>query len=100
MGAVKSTYVEIEVDDIDEDGHVKNIIGREIFKNPITDDGTKKSAKGLLQVQIDKNNQLILNQQVSKEVEQTGLLQTIFENGQIKNFQTLNQIRNLINEQL
>ena len=40
--AMKATYGEV------------NGIGREIFKDPITDDGTKKSAKGLMK--IEKNN--------------------------------------------
>jgi nicotinamide phosphoribosyltransferase len=35
---MKATYVEV------------NGESREIFKNPVTDDGTKKSATGLLQV--------------------------------------------------
>lgn len=35
---MKATYVEV-------DGE-----GREIFKDPVTDDGTKKSATGLLKV--------------------------------------------------
>jgi len=49
--AMKATYVELEVPKFGEfadQGLNTEIVGREIFKNPITDDGTKKSATGLL----------------------------------------------------
>ena len=42
--AMKATYGEV------------NGVGREIFKDPITDNGEKKSAKGLLMVQKNENN--------------------------------------------
>ena len=38
--------------------------GRQIFKDPITDDGRKKSARGLLQV-VRENGVYKLNDQVS-----------------------------------
>jgi len=53
-GAVKSTYVEVECSGYPEDTSPETLEPsawtecREIFKDPITDDGTKKSAKGLL----------------------------------------------------
>ena len=52
--AMKATYVEVtELDGLsnipDKDGILGfKTVGREIFKNPITDDGTKKSATGCL----------------------------------------------------
>ena len=45
--AMKATYVEI------------NNEGLEIFKNPITDDGTKKSATGLLQVKKENGKYVL-----------------------------------------
>ena len=48
-----------------------------IFKDPKTDDGIKRSAKGLLRV----NSDLTLSQEVSEEEERTGLLETVFLNG-------------------
>jgi nicotinamide phosphoribosyltransferase len=79
-GAVKSTYVEI-------DGK-----GVEIFKDPITDDGTKKSAKGLLKV----NEDLTLTDQCDLELENTGMLKTVFLNGIFVNETSLTEIRNEI----
>jgi len=101
--AMKATYIELlECDETAEDSselHLKTV-GREIFKDPITDDGTKKSAKGLLSVGHDpeNNNKLVLFDQQSWELEDTGYLQTIFENGNFYNNISLNKIRNNINK--
>ncbi len=83
--AVKSTYCEV-------DG-----ISREIFKDPITDDGTKKSAKGLLKVDADENGALTLTDMVSAVGEKSGLLKTVFLNGEITKEYTLSQIRKTLN---
>lgn len=66
--AVKATYGEV-------DG-----VGREIFKSPITDDGTKRSAKGLLQVYRD-DGALKLKDQCTKEEESQGELRRVFLDG-------------------
>ncbi|MCH3882456.1 nicotinate phosphoribosyltransferase [Tenacibaculum aquimarinum] len=69
---------------------------REIFKDPITDDGIKKSAKGL--IKVDKvNNELVLVDQVTPEEENKGELQVIYENGKFLNPITLQEIRESIN---
>lgn len=93
--AMKATYVEI------------NGEGREIFKDPVTDDGTKKSAKGLLHItrkypELDRYEwEYFLVDQVSWEKEKEGCLQTIFENGKFINQTTLTEIRErLKNENL
>lgn len=57
--AMKATYGEV------------NGVGRPIFKNPVTDDGTQKSAKGLRKV-AEVGNSYILKDDVSWEEEQTG----------------------------
>lgn len=63
-----------------------------ISKDPKTDDGTKKSACGLLRV--NKNDGGIsCEEECSWEYEGGGILQTIFRNGVPSNFQTLAQIR-------
>jgi len=81
--AMKATYVEI-------DGE-----GREIFKDPITDDGTKKSATGLLKVfKTTLEGDIVLHDQVSWEEESEGILQTIYENGEFYNETTLTEIKN------
>lgn len=64
-------------------------VGVDMFKAPKTDNGIKRSAKGLLRV----NKDLTLSQQVTAEEEQEGLLQTVFKDGKFENFQTLAQIR-------
>lgn len=83
-GAVKSTYVEVNEEQ------------RPIFKDPITDDGTKKSAKGLLQV--NENLELVNN--CSWEEEEKGLLKIIYKDGVFRNLTTLTEIRNKLNDSL
>jgi nicotinamide phosphoribosyltransferase len=82
---------------------------RDIFKCPATDDGTKKSAKGLLRVDKEigekkektllehLSSTLILHQEQTEEMEKWGLLATIFENGKILKRTTLAAIREKIN---
>jgi len=78
---------------------------REIFKDPITDDGTKKSKKGLLAV-IDapytqlgesKTTGLMVVDQCTWEQEGKGLLQTVFKDGQMIKTVTLAEIRERLN---
>lgn len=71
----------------------------EIFKDPLTDGGVKKSAKGLLRV--DKNEisgEIYLNECVSEEAERGGMLKTIFKNGIVSNKATLAEVRFRIDE--
>lgn len=65
---------------------------REIFKDPKTDDGTKKSAKGLLRVEKVDGNYVLFDQQ-TREQEEQGELKTVFCNGTQFNKLTLAQIR-------
>jgi nicotinamide phosphoribosyltransferase len=78
--AMKATYVVV-------DGE-----GREIFKNPITDDGTKRSATGLLCVKKE-NNKFVLHDKVSWEEEAQSELKTVFKDGKITKEFTLAEIR-------
>lgn len=82
--AQKATYVEVAGQ------------GIEIFKDPITDDGVKKSAKGLLKVTHDGTD-FVLQDQCTWEEESQGLLQVIFEDGNFFNQTTLTEIRNRLN---
>lgn len=82
--AVKSTY-----------GIIKGE-PRQIFKDPITDDGVKRSAKGLLRV----NSDYTLSQCVSPEEEREGLLETVFLNGQLTKEFSLKEIRERLHETL
>lgn len=72
---------------------------REIFKDPITDDGVKKSAKGLVRVD-EVDGEYVLVDQVTEEEEQKGALKTIYENGKFTKTFNLNEIRETINKNL
>lgn len=68
--------------------------GREIFKDPITDNGTKKSAKGLIVVNKDEDgNYSYVDEQESDE---GGELKTVFIDGDLYSDQTLSEIRGRI----
>ncbi len=67
--------------------------GIEIYKDPKTDNGTKKSAKGLLRVE-KVGDDYILHDQQTVEQEEQGVLQTVYLDGHIDaNRTTLQEIR-------
>lgn len=73
---------------------------REIFKDPVTDDGVKKSAKGLLRVELMGNNYMLFDQQDILQ-EDLGELKTRFHNSVwIGPKQTLGEIREALTAQL
>ncbi|MCF6319061.1 MAG: nicotinate phosphoribosyltransferase [Proteobacteria bacterium] len=65
---------------------------REIFKDPLTDKGEKKSAKGLLRVEANDEG-FVLHDQQTKEQENQGELQTIFKDGRLVNRVSFDEIR-------
>lgn len=73
--------------------------GREIFKDPKTDDGTKKSLKGLICVQGD-GDKYVAEDQVTKEQEEKGYLQTVFEDGKLVKEWTLSEIRSAVDNSI
>ncbi|MDG5490253.1 nicotinate phosphoribosyltransferase [Psychroserpens sp. SPM9] len=81
--AMKATYGEV------------NGEGREIYKDPITDDGTKKSAKGLIKIE-KRDGSYQLKDQVSWEEEQRGALKEVFRDGQLVIDEDLKHIRQRI----
>lgn len=83
--AMKATYGEVNLEPL------------EIWKDPITDNGTKKSAKGLLYVG-KKENKYYLEEQVDPNKEQGGWLMTVFNNDKLIKDYTLQEIRNNINK--
>ena len=96
--AMKATYVEKEENFYASPESVEpgiKTIGYEIFKDPITDDGTKKSAKGLLKV-VQGENGLELKDQISWEElrQEDNLLKIVYENGKFTNKVSLTEIRN------
>lgn len=69
-----------------------NGVGRELFKDPITDSGIKKSAKGLLRVEQTADGFTLFDQQ-TPEQEQQGAFAVVFENGKLIRECTLDEIR-------
>ena len=72
---------------------------KEIFKNPKTDSGMKKSLKGLLQV-YKEDGVYKVKDQVSKEEERQGCLQTVFKDGVLYKAGFLDTIRQNVNATL
>lgn len=79
--AMKATYVEIN-------GEPKSI-----YKNPKTDSGTKKSAKGLLCVVKEKGNYKLIDN-ATKEEEAKGELRVVFKDGEFFNLEDFDTLRN------
>lgn len=76
-----------------------------IYKDPVTDDGTKKSLKGLLCVaegmgvnsKLEYVDKIGVIQECTPEQESEGLLQVIYKDGEFYNQTTLTEIRNKLN---
>lgn len=64
-----------------------------IYKDPITDDGSKKSLKGLCAVMDDGLGNLFVKTECTPEEETKGLLKIIYEDGKFYNQVSLDQIR-------
>lgn len=86
--AMKATWCQVK----DED--------RELFKDPKTDDGVKKSLKGLIKVELNPsdNFRYIALDQVEVADEVDGELKTVFENGKLIKDWTLGEIRRNIDD--
>jgi len=81
--AMKATYCTVDGQNAD------------LYKDPKTSDGTKKSAKGLLRVE-DENGVYVLYDQQTVEQEASGALQTVFKDGVLTKFQSLEEIRKVL----
>lgn len=96
--AAKGAWFEVETVRVHEDNGKETewteTIGYDIYKDPVTDDGTKKSLKGRICVTED----LEVLTQCTPEQEQGGILHTIYENGQFLNQTSLTEIRQKIEE--
>lgn len=74
---------------------------RDIFKDPKTDSGTKKSLKGLIAVYTDpESGNYYAIDQVKSEEEAMGELKTVFEDGKLVKDWTLAEIRANVNKTL
>jgi nicotinamide phosphoribosyltransferase len=86
--AMKATYGEV------------NGEGRNIFKDPKTDDGTKKSAKGLMQIYKNEQGKYALKDACTWEEEAQGELKTVFRDGKILVDWSLETIRQQVKSYL
>ncbi|MEX5297116.1 hypothetical protein QYM41_17750, partial [Kocuria sp. CPCC 205268] len=71
-------------------------VEREVFKDPATDDGTKKSIKGLVSHKFDEDAMWSFKDQVTVDDEENSDLPVVFLNGEIKNKVSLDTIRSRI----
>lgn len=78
--ALKAIYAEVGGEAVD------------IYKDPATDDGTKKSAKGLLRVEQEGDRFVLYEQQTVEQAEH-GALVPVFRNGELLVRQSLAEIR-------
>lgn len=80
--AMKATWAEI-------DG-----VGQDLYKDPATDEGTKKSARGRLAVVRDiESGALRVVEQATPEVEAVSELQTVWEDGKFRRTQSFADVR-------
>ena len=99
--AMKATYVEREEPShrisTNEDGSYEQqteVTGYEIFKDPVTDTGMKKSARGLLRVIKDEDTFKLEDQITWDEVNSpNNQLKVIFKDGEFTNKVTFEEIR-------
>lgn len=96
--AMKATYIE-KTEYSNQFLDVYERTGFEIFKDPKTDSGLKKSAKGLLKV-IQGENGLELVDQISWEElrQDDNLLTVVFKDGKFLKETTMAEIRNRVNK--
>lgn len=86
--AIKATYAELF-----EDGKV---VPLNIFKDPVTDDGLKKSAKGLIAVTEKVGGGFEMKDEATWQEVHDGAMETVFYNGEIRREQSLKDIRKLV----
>lgn len=80
-----------------------------LYKDPITDDGTKKSQKGKVAVipveEVDTGKLVLtyvdgLNEDAKQSFKKDDLLQTVYEDGKLVQEYTLQQVRDLVQSQI
>jgi nicotinamide phosphoribosyltransferase len=81
-------------------GQTKSRGPMDIFKNPKTDSGMKKSHKGLLAVVRDNEGKISCLQQCTVEQENIGILENVFIDGKLMRDQSLTEIRQIVERHL
>lgn len=84
--AMKATHVDV-------DGE-----GRDLFKRPVTDSGTKFSATGRLAVLADKEGRPALRERATPEQEAASMLQPVWVDGRFERTETFAAIRRRLRE--
>ena len=79
--AIKATWIEV-------DGQ-----GYDLQKDPVTDNGLKKSAKGRLAVHRDESGELYLIEQATPEQEAASELKTVWKDGEFVRRQTFAEVQ-------
>lgn len=72
-----------------------NGVGRDLYKNPVTDDGTKRSHKGRLSVRHSGDGVPYVVQGLPDQYHPDDLLRTVYEDGTLYNEQTLIDVRRM-----
>ena len=85
--AIKATYCEARSSDETKNYQIA------IFKDPITDDGTKKSAKGLIRVDKTEDGSYTFEEDVTWEEQEKGELKIVFQNSKMISETSLSEIR-------
>lgn len=101
--AAKGSWFEIEHHDVVNERLGVNPKWREsfsIYKDPVTDDGTKKSLKGMIAVMDSPTEvgKMYVKEECTGEEERQGHLQVIYEDGIFHNQISFNDVRVRINE--
>lgn len=96
--AIKATYGEIHTPN--EDGTLtfseENKTIHEIYKDPATDSGEKKSARGLVNV-FEQDGKLVMKDRLTWDEYNSGLMQPVFRDGELLKTVTLSEIRDRLN---
>lgn len=82
--AIKATWAEVDS------------VGYDLQKDPITDNGLKKSAKGRLSVQKDDDGELFLIDQATPEQEAASELKTVWKDGEFVRHQTFTEVQEVL----
>lgn len=82
--AMKATWALVDGQDVN------------LFKDPITDDGTKKSATGRLAVLGGDGEDLYLVERADYETEQRSALQPVWRNGHFTQHQSFSEVREVL----
>lgn len=93
--AAKGSWFEVKTTEESDNakGYNDVIKSYNIYKDPITDNGTKKSLKGKCAVFKDDKGEYFVQTECTDEIECSGELKIIYENGKFYNQTSLTEIR-------